>query len=84
MGFYRRIISRELIEKTEEGRLNNLLNADALQMDIWSDKFFKLFKTGKSKQECIKIVNGEYDTDLQYPEYSMEVLRQEMKEKLNK
>jgi hypothetical protein len=84
MGFHKRIIHRELVERTEEGRLNNLLNADALEMDKWSYKFFELFKTGKSKQECIEIINGEPISDLPYPQYSLNVLREEMKERLNK
>jgi hypothetical protein len=84
MGFHRRIITQKLIERTEESRIMNLLNADAIEMDMWSEKFFKLFKSGKTKQESIDTLNAISNAELPYLNYSMKVLREEMKEKLNK
>ena len=84
MGFHRRIVTQKLIERTEESRIMNLLNADAIEMDMWSEKFFKLFKSGKTKQESIDTLNGISNAELPYLNYSMKVLREEMKEKLNK
>lgn len=61
MGFNKKIISKELILKTSEEHLHKLFNADALMfMDIWSSKFYGLYRDGLSKENAIKLVNNTY------------------------
>lgn len=61
MGFNKRIISKELILKTNEEQLDKLFNADALMfMDNWSSKFYGLYRDGLSKDSTIKLVTNTY------------------------
>lgn len=60
MGFNKRIVNKESILITEEGRLEKLFDADALIMDQWSSQFLSYFIKGYKKDEIIKILeNGE-------------------------
>jgi len=55
MGFNKRIVDKELVNKTKEENLGQLFRADALIfMDIWASKFHELYHKGLSKQEIIK------------------------------
>lgn len=55
MGFNKRIVDKELVNKTKEENLGQLFRADALIfMDSWASKFHELYKKGLSKQEIIK------------------------------
>lgn len=59
MGFNKRIVNKESILITEEGRLEKLFDADALIMDQWSSQFLSYFIKGYKKDEIIKILDGE-------------------------
>ena len=55
MGFNKRIVDKELVNKTKEENLGQLFRADALIfMDSWASKFHELYPKGLSKQEIIK------------------------------
>jgi hypothetical protein len=57
MGFNKRWISKELILKTDENQLAKLFNADALMFDdIWSSKFYGLYRDGLTKDTVIKLL----------------------------
>lgn len=61
MGFNKRIVNKESILITEEGRLEKLFDADALIMDQWASRFLSYFIKGYKKDEIIKILDGEGD-----------------------
>lgn len=60
MGFNKRMITKELIMSTEDSKIENLFNADALIFDNWSYTFFEIYNNGMSKNEIInKITNAD-------------------------
>lgn len=61
MSFHKRFITKKIVENTKEGNLLRLLNADALVMDMWSGRFFELYKNGSNKEQCVKILEKEFD-----------------------
>lgn len=59
MGFNKRFITKETIDRTKQEDLERLFSADALIMDIWSSKFREMYNQGLQKEEIIKILNDE-------------------------
>jgi hypothetical protein len=47
------MITKELIMSTEDSKIENLFNADALIFDNWSYKFYELFLKEPNKQKVI-------------------------------
>ena len=48
MGFHVRYITKETILRTSN--IHRLFNADAFNMDVWSGKFYELYKEGHDKE----------------------------------
>lgn len=48
MGFNKRFITKDLIERTPEGLLMELFNSDLLIMDEWSQVFYDKFINKKN------------------------------------
>jgi len=53
MGFNKRYITREMIINKSDSDLKKLFNADAFIFDMWSSKFFQLYKEGMTKDEIL-------------------------------
>lgn len=62
MGFHKRYITKELILRSSD--LKKLFNADAYDMDMWSGKFYDIYKQGYDKETILKILEHKVDKKL--------------------